>query len=304
MQKNKTTPAYLGLVLVIFLWGISPLVNLRFYEWYSPTLRVAFGSLTSGLAMLLIAHRKLPLLSRRYFKLAIPTGIALGAADVLQKIGLQYTTPTNYAFLENLSVVVVPVILFLLVKKKPRPLTLISVALCLLSSLILTGMLTAGGHLSYGDILCALAGLLYGVNIAVTGTYAKDVCVPLYLSLQLLTVSALGFASAPVFHAVGLEVTLFTFHPGILLLLVGFVLVSSTLGWLIRTAAMKVVDPTVVAVMMPFSSVVTVLASVIAGTDRLSPSLVVGAVIGLAAIILSGLAEREKKPTDAAKTNN
>ena len=58
---------------------------------------------------------------------------------------------------------------------------------------------------------------------------------------------------------------------------------------------MKEVDPTVVAVMMPFSSVVTVLVSVLSGTDTLTPSLVIGAVLGLSAIVLSGLGEREKK---------
>ena len=78
MIQNKKTAAYLGLVFVILLWGTSPLITLYFYKFYSPTMRVAFGSLTSGLAMLLIAHKRLGELSRRYFKPAIPTGICLG----------------------------------------------------------------------------------------------------------------------------------------------------------------------------------------------------------------------------------
>ena len=295
MLKNKKTLAYLGLIFVIFLWGVSPLITLYFYKFYSPTVRVAFGTLTSGLAMLLVTGRRIKLLDRRYLRLAIPTGLCLGLADILQKIGLQYTTPTNYAFLENLSVVTVPLLLYFIVKKKPTPLTVISVVLCLASMLILTGVLTEGGGFGKGDILCAVAGMLYGVNIAITGLFAKGVCVPLYLSIQLLTVSALGFLSTFVLSALEIEPCFFTFRLGTILLLVLVVLVSSTLGWLIRTAAMKEVDPTVVAVMMPFSSVVTVLVSVLSGTDTLTPSLVIGAVLGLSAIVLSGLGEREKK---------
>ena len=295
MLKNKKTLAYLGLIFVIFLWGVSPLITLYFYKFYSPTVRVAFGTLTSGLAMLLVTGRRIKLLDRRYLRLAIPTGLCLGLADILQKIGLQYTTPTNYAFLENLSVVTVPLLLYFIVKKKPTPLTVISVVLCLASMLILTGVLTEGGGFGKGDILCAVAGMLYGVNIAITGRYAKGVCVPLYLSIQLLTVSALGFLSTFVLSALEIEPCFFTFRLGTILLLVLVVLVSSTLGWLIRTAAMKEVDPTVVAVMMPFSSVVTVLVSVLSGTDTLTPSLVIGAALGLFAIVLSGLGEREKK---------
>jgi drug/metabolite transporter (DMT)-like permease len=293
-MKNKKALAYLGLIFVIFLWGGSPLITLYFYKFYSPTVRVAFGSLTSGLAMLLIAGKRIRLLGRRYFGLAIPTGVCLGLADISQKIGLQYTTPTNYAFLENLSVVTVPHVLFLLIRKKPAPLTLVAVVLCLTSSLVLTGVLTEGGGFGKGDILCAISGMLYGVNIAITGRYAKGVCVPLYLSIQLLTVSVLGAASTALLSALEIEPYLFTFRLGTILLLVLFVLVSSTLGWLIRTAAMKEVDPTVVAVMMPFSSVVTVLVSVLLGKDTVTPSLAIGAVLGLAAIVISGLAEREK----------
>lgn len=295
MLKNKKTVAYLGLIFVILLWGVSPLITLYFYKFYSPTVRVAFGSLTSGLAMLLVAGKRIKLLNRSYFKLALPTGLCLGLADISQKIGLQYTTPTNYAFLENLSVVTVPLVLFLLSRKKPAPLTLVAVVLCLASSLVLTGILTGGGGFGKGDVLCAIAGMLYGVNIAITGRYAKGVCVPLYLSIQLLTVSALGFTSAFLLSALEIEPCFFTFRFGTILLLVLVVLVSSTLGWLIRTAAMKEVDPTVVAVMMPFSSVVTVLVSVLSGKDTLTPSLVIGAVLGLSAIVLSGLGEREKK---------
>lgn len=294
MLKNKKALAYLGLIFVIFLWGCAPLITLYFYKFYSPTVRVTFGSLTSGLAMLLIAGKRIRLLGRRYLGLAIPTGVCLGLADISQKIGLQYTTPTNYAFLENLSVVTVPLVLFLLIRKKPAPLTLVAVVLCLTSSLVLTGVLTEGGGFGKGDILCAISGMLYGVNIAITGRYAKGVCVPLYLSIQLLTVSVLGAASTALLSALEIEPYLFTFRLGTILLLVLFVLVSSTLGWLIRTAAMKEVDPTVVAVMMPFSSVVTVLVSVLLGKDTVTPSLAIGAVLGLAAIVISGLAEREK----------
>ena len=93
MLKNKKTLAYLGLIFVIFLWGVSPLITLYFYKFYSPTVRVAFGTLTSGLAMLLVTGRRIKLLDRRYLRLAIPTGLCLGLADILQKIGLQYTTP-------------------------------------------------------------------------------------------------------------------------------------------------------------------------------------------------------------------
>ncbi len=294
-MQNGKLGAYSGLIFVIFIWGIAPLVTLYFYDFFSPTIRIALGAAVSGLAMLLISVRHLGLLNRSYFKIAIPTGACVAIANILQKIGLQYTTPTNYAFLENLSVVVVPILIFLLCRKKPSALTVTATVLCLASSLVLTGMLQGSSMHLTGDLLCALAGVLYGVNIAVTGTYAKQFFVPLYLMIQIFLEAAVSFITALVLHTTGIEPILFTLDARPILLNVGFVLISSTMGWLIRTAAMKKISPTVVAVMMPFSSAVTMIASVLSGKDTLSAALIIGVVIGLVAIILSGLGDRPEK---------
>ena len=49
---------------------------------------------------------------------------------------------------------------------------------------------------------------------------------------------------------------------------------------------MKYVDATVVAVMMPFSSIITGILSVLIGMDTLNTSLVIGAVLGFIAMII------------------
>ena len=108
--------AYAGLIFVIVLWGISPLITLQFYPYYSPTIRIIMGSFICAAALLLISWRKRHLLTKQYFLIAIPTGFFMALANILQKIGLQYTTPTHYAFLENLSCLTVPLLLFFFIK--------------------------------------------------------------------------------------------------------------------------------------------------------------------------------------------
>ncbi len=288
--------AYSGLVFVIFIWGLSPIITNFLQQYFSPTIRIAMGTFVCALSMLLISIKKINLLNKEYLKIAIPTGACIGIADMLQKIGLQHTTPSHYAFLENLSVVVVPILLFFLIKKKPNFLTVISAILCLVSCFILTGMLSGGAEIFWlGDILCALAGVFYGINIAVTGIHAKNFFVPIYLTIQLFTEAVLSFVSAIALDATKIEPIKFAFDAKLILMNIGFVLVSLTLGWLIRTWAMKKVDPTVVAVMMPFSATVTVIVSVMLGQDKISPELILGAILGLVAIILSGLGDREPK---------
>lgn len=296
MLKGKTA-AYAGLIFVIFIWGLSPLITVYLHNFFSPTIRIAFGTFFCALSMLAISGKNIKLLNKDYLKIALPTGLCMGLADILQKIGLLHTTPAHYAFLENLSVVVVPILLFFMVKKKPAALTIIAAVLCLVSCFILTGMISGGAQIFWlGDILCALAGIFYGINIAVTGVHAKRFFVPLYLAIQLFVESVLSFITAFALDITKIEPIMFTFKAKPILMNIVFVLISLTLGWLIRTWAMKSVDPTVVAVMMPFSATVTVIASIILGQDTISTELITGAVLGLAAIILSGLGDKEPKP--------
>lgn len=295
-NKNRKVLAYCGLVFVVLIWGISPLVTKGFYAYYSPTIRLAYSSFFCALSLLVISWNKRKLLNKSYFVVAIPTGFFLGLADILQKVGLQYTTPTHYAFLENLSCIVVPVLMFFFIRKKPGILTVLAAVLCLCSSFILTGW-TGGMNRTVliGDILCACAGIMYGINIAGTGAFAKKLYAPLYLTIQMFVETAVAAVGTVIFHFTAIEPVKFTFDWKILLLNVLVVFISYTLCWLIRTNAMKRVDATVVAVMMPFSSVVTTVVSILAGKDILSKNLIIGASLGLVAVILSGLADRQKK---------
>lgn len=302
MNESQKKLSYIGLISVVFIWGIVPFITIYFYDYYSPTILVSFCAIVSALALLLTSIKNLKLLNKEYFKIAIPTGIFYSTANILQKIGLQYTTPTKYSFLENLSCVVVPILLFFFIKKKPSFFTITSSLLCLASAFILNGMNFSKNSLSFGigEVLCALAGIFYGVNIAATGAFAKKLYAPLYIMLQMFVEAIFSFATAIALNYITLngapiEPIKFSFNIWILILRIVAVLIFSTLCWVIRTNSMKHVDATVCAVMMPFSSVVTTIISIIVGRDTLTSSLVIGVILGLAAIIMSGFGDRAKK---------
>ena len=290
--------AYGALIFVVFIWGAAPLLNAYLYRYYTATICTAVASLISATSLLLISLPHLKKLNRDYFKIAVPTGIFNSVASLLQKIGLQYTTPTKYAFLENLSCVVVPVLLFFFIKKKPSFFTILASVLCLAGSFILSGMDFSSNSIfiGKGEILCALAGLLYGVNIAATGAYAKKLYAPLYVMIQIWIHTLISFATAFALHfirigGVPIEPLVFSWEINHLLLVVVWALVSSTLCWIIRTNVMKYIDASVVAVIMPFSAAITGVLSVLFGMDEPTLNLLLGAGIGLCAALLSSIAD-------------
>ena len=105
-----------------------------------------------------------------------------------------------------------------------------------------------------------------------------------------------SFASAFVFNNITvngeiMEVARFTWGIYPIIYIVIFALVTNALCWTVRTNALKKIDASVVAVIMPFSAVITAIASVIIGSDKLSLNLILGGTLCLFAAILSGIGD-------------
>jgi len=114
--------------------------------------------------------------------------------------------------------------------------------------------------------------------------------------LQLFVQAISSALMALLFHFVpigGTPIDPFVFTPNLLLILGVFALgiLTNAVCWTLRTSAMKFVSPSVVAVIMPFSAVVTGVVAVILGMDTVSWTLIVGAILGLAAALMSSFGD-------------
>ena len=298
VSKNKVLWAYIGIMSVILVWGFIPLAKKALIGGaFSASIYSAVTTFASACVLLIVSRKSLSKLDKSYFKLAVPTGVAIGAAVICQALAYNFdASPTNQAFLENLYCIVVPIILFIITRKKPSLITIASCLLCLLSSMVLAGVFSTGIEFATADILNALAGLFYGINIALTGLYAKKFVTSLYIMIQLFIQAIFSGISAIVFNFLeigGAVVDPFVFTPDILLILavIGIGVLSNAVCWTVRTLAMKHVSPSVVAVISPFSAVVTGVAAVMVGQDQLSPSLIIGAILGLVASLASSIGD-------------
>ena len=302
-KKSKTViPAYLGIIFVVLIWGLSPTAKKALIgDRYSASIYSTITSLAGACALLAISAKRLMELNRGYFKIALPTGLCISVAAFLQAIAYNFdASPTNQAFLENLSCIAVPVILFFAIKKHPTLLTVLASIFCLLSSMVLAGVFSDGGKFHTVDILNALAGIFYGINIAVTGMSARKYVPQLYVMIQLFVQTFFSAVMAVVFNFMSIggssvDPFVFTGDLWLILAVVLIGIVTKAVCWTVRTNAMKHVSATVVAIIMPLSAVVTGVVAVALGQDSLSWSLIVGAVLGLAASFMSGIGDVREK---------
>lgn len=296
VSLNKKAVGYAELFTVVLIWGCAPFFTLYAYEYYSSAIYSFFTSVVSCVCLILLNLNKLKTINAKYFKIAIPTGLFYSCATLFQKIGLNYTTPTKYAFLENLTCIAVPALSFILIKKKPNYITVTGCIACLASSFVLCGVSSEGFSFGIGEILCAAAGIFYGVNIAATGAYAKDLDTKLYILIQHCVTLIVSLLTAITLNSISIngkpmEQLKFSFSLKPIAFVICYALISNTLCWLLRTASLKRLSPTVVAVIANFAAVVTCVASVINGTDELTLNLVFGVILGIASIILSSLGD-------------
>lgn len=308
-KSNSTLLAYIGIIAVVFIWGVIPTAKKALIGGhFSAAIYSAITTGAGAIALLLLCIKDLKKLDRSYFKMALPTGLVVGAAALLQAIAYKYdASPTKQAFLENLSCIVVPILLFIITRKKPSWLTVLACALCLASSFVLGDIFTVGLSFGTADVLNALAGVCYGINIAITGIYAKKYHAPLYVMIQLFTQAIVSLAVAIAFNFItfgGEPMDKIVFTPDIWLILgaIGIGVLTNAVCWTLRTTSMKYVSPSVVAVIMPFSAVVTGVVAVILGMDTVSYTLVIGAILGLVASLISSISdvmESKKEKTDS-----
>ncbi len=295
MGKRKTkTMYYFALFAVVILWGIDPIVIEGFFDYYSASALSIVFTFSSLVFFAIISRKKLKKLDRSFILRSVPICLINSAAMVMQRIGLQYTTPSNYAFLEHLSCASVPFAIFAFTGRCPSIKQILAVVICISGCFIFAGGF--GGNFGIGEFLCAMAGILVGISTVATGIYAKNLDTTLFNNIYLFIYFLTSLISAVLLDVIkingepleNMRFSLSAFHliPASL-----FGIASIGLCWLLRTAAVKHIGSVTVAVVSPVSAVITGVISLIMGKDDLSFEFIIGALLILASATISSFLE-------------
>lgn len=289
---------YVALAFVVVFWGISSVGYYYFYKYYSAAVLTSIMTLFSAIFFWVIAGKKLKQIDKRYWKIALPICLLNAFANVIQRIGLQYTTPANYAFFEHLSCVVVPVMMFVFIRKRPTLLQAVAGVCCLIGCFILCGVSFSSTQSAFGigDVLCIIAGVLLGGCVAAIGAFTKKLDAVLFMVFYMTAYFVVSLLMAVGMHfirigGVPMEQAVITWDVPLLLLVIVFGLMDIALCWLLRTEAIRRIDPVTVATVSPFAAVITGVVSVLVGIDQLTPKLVIGGSIIFAAAVIPEVVE-------------
>lgn len=204
----------------------------------------------------------------------------------LQTFSLLYTTSGKSGFLTGLSVALVPLLAWLILRTRPAALTLAGVGVATIGLYLLAFIDIS--TINPGDGLAFLCAIAFGLQVVYTGKFSRLASAHTLVLIQLSTVAALSAVAAFIFepwqsvfqHAVLLQ-------PVVLIALIVTSVFATTLAYLAQTYIQKYTTPARVALIFATEPVFAALADYLWHGTTLSLRAFIGCLLILSGTLLT-----------------
>ncbi|PKR85853.1 DMT family transporter [Heyndrickxia camelliae] len=288
---SKRFWAEFGLLLVAFIWGTTFVVVQNAIEFLPPLTFNAVRFFIAGIILFIIyllqEKGKITATGRQLLP-GILLGICLFVGYAFQTMGLMYTTPSKAGFITGLSVVMVPLLTFLIYKNHPTPKTIMGSIGAALGLYLLAAKNSTG--LSIGDGLVLICAFGFAFHIILTDHVTKKVPVLLLTTVQIFTVALLCAISAIVFEnwKVVLQSSHIFSNTTIMAIIITAVL-GTAFAFFMQMNAQRFTSPTRVGIILTMEPVFAAITSFITINERLSFYGIIGCILIFFGMIISEL---------------
>jgi drug/metabolite transporter (DMT)-like permease len=277
----------LALVAVTAVWGSTFFLIKDLLTQVSPLDFLGVRFVIVAIVVLAIWGRRLRRAGAQLWKRGAALGLVYGAAQIAQTIGLQHTQASVSGFITGMYVVFTPVLLFLVFRQRLSLATAGAVVLATVGLMVLS---LTGVSFGVGAATTLVGSVLYAVHIVMLGRWSSRYD-PFSLALVQGVVLGVvcGVAAVPggvTFPATG----------SAWLCLLYMALVAGLGALVVQTWAQSRIPATTAAVVMTTEPVFAAAFALAFGGDRLTPRLLVGGVLVLAATVATELLPSRSTP--------
>ncbi|MGZ4827915.1 MAG: DMT family transporter, partial [Terriglobales bacterium] len=284
---SRSVKAHILLVLVTLVWGATFVQIKDALRDISPLLFNAVRITLASALLALFYRRELAAMSRDAVRAGVLVGIPLWLGFSFQTTGLRLTTPSKSAFLTGFSVILVPVLLGLVWRKKVNAWTVAGVFIAFLGLYFMTVPAANGSGLNLesinrGDLLTIGCAVMFALQIIFMGRAMRKHRFEGVATVEAITCAAMMWASIPVLeHAHALWSGR----------VIAAILVTGILGtgaaFTIQAWAQQFTPPTHTALIFLLEPVFAWITSYIVLRERLGMRAGAGAVMILGGIVVS-----------------
>lgn len=273
----------LALIFITMIWGGSFLTVQYGLNFSSPILFVAFRFAAAAIAVSLISWKYLHSFNLKEIFAGFCIGSVIAIGYGTQTIGLQTITSSESAFLTALYVPLVPIFMWLFLKKHPNIMTWLGVSCAFIGLVLLTGNGWNNIQLEFGQIITLLGAIAIALEIILIGYFAGQVNIRRVTVLQLVFASALCFLIAPFIG----ETQLPHFEWQLITVLIGLGIASACIQ-LVMNWAQQYVDSSQAAIIYAGEPVWAALIGRLAG-ERLPFMALIGGTLIVFGVLISEL---------------
>jgi|YNPNPStandDraft_1061719.scaffolds.fasta_scaffold03529_5 drug/metabolite transporter (DMT)-like permease len=276
VTTNHTFRRQLGadalLLLVTLIWGSTFVMVKGAVSAYPvfPFLAIRFGLAT--LALVLVSGRRLRALGWRGWGAGALIGLFLLAGYAFQTLGLRHTSASKAGFITGLSVVLVPILSTVLLRRRPAPGAVIGVCMATIGLALLT--LNRNLEIALGDLLVLACALSFALHIVAVSAFAPRWDPWALTTVQVATValgsSVIGLGGAEGWPAPRGDTWFAAAFTGIL---------ATALAFTIQTAMQRFTTPTHTALIFAAEPLFAALFGVLLAGDLLTPAMIAGGIL-------------------------
>jgi len=281
------------LVLATVVWGATFLIIHIAVQYSGPWFFVGMRFVTAGLISALLFVRILKGITLREIWAGMAIGVMIFSGYGLQTAGLQTLNSSTSAFISALYVPLVPLLQWVVFRKRPGMLTWVGVTLAFIGLILLADPGSVGFTFGTGEIVTIASTVPIALEIILIGWFAGKVHLGRVTVVQLLVAGFLGFLTVPLADEHVPEFSWVWVMASVGLGLASC-MIQLAMNW-----AQKSVSPTKATIIYAGEPVWAALIGRIAG-DRLPPVAIVGAMLIVAGSLASELRPRRRRKTVAS----
>lgn len=287
------------LVAAAIIWGLAFVVMKDALEVMPTALLIGVRFTATGIILALVFWKRIKkALNREHLVYGLILGLILFVAFYVQTAGLAITSPGKNAFLTAAYVVFVPLIYWVVGRKRPSIFNFLAALICVAG----VGLVSLQESLTMelGDLLTIIGAFLFGIHIVYVARWSHDQDVFVLTVYQFIVAGICGLICGMVSESwPPIEAVL---NLGFLLNLGYLVIFGSCIALVFQNVALKHVPPTQVSLLLSVESVFGVIFSVLLYGEALTVKLVAGFCLIFIAILVSELLPLKKPLSKEQKT--
>ena len=276
---------YIGdgmLLITAIVWGSGFVVTAIALEYLTAYQVMAGRFILAAIILSLLFGKKFKTFTKSVIWKGVILGTILYIGFALQTVGLEYTTPSKNAFLTAVNVVIVPLIAYMVYKRKvDRYETIGSII-----TLIGIGFLSLQGSMTIniGDALSLACAVAFAFDIFYTNHFVKKEDA---LSLTIVQFITASFISVIAVFIQGDIPT--TFEKEALYSIIYLAVFSTTIAYVCQNIAFQYTTATKGAIILSLESFFGMLLSVLFLHEVLTGRMIIGAALIMIAILITEL---------------